>query len=86
MNSTVLNKTTEKRFKSGIEAQKQLLDLTRIIQDAILENLPSNYSKDHNTNLAEFYRAVAKEFARLQVSGSDINEDKYHTQTRAEYL
>ncbi len=86
INSDVLNRTNNKRFKSGIEFQKQLLQLTRSIQDRLLANLPSNYSKDRNTNLSEFFRVVAKEFARLQISTSDINEDKYHTQTRTEYL
>lgn len=76
----------EQRFKSGIEYEKQLLRLTRSIQDRMLSGLPSNYSKDRNTNLAEFFRAVAKELARLQVSSSDVNDDKYHADTQTEYL
>ncbi|TRZ49364.1 MAG: hypothetical protein D4S01_08730 [Dehalococcoidia bacterium] len=80
------NKEAKKRFKSGIEFEKQLLSTTRAIQDRLLSNLSSNYSKDRNTNLAEFFRAVAKEFARLQTSASDINEDKYHESTRTDYL
>jgi len=76
----------EQRFDSGIEYEKQLLRLTRAIQDRIISNLPSNYSRDRNTNLAEFFRSVAKEFARLQMSSSDVNDDKYHEDTRTEYL
>ena len=84
--STALEKQSRKRFRTGIEFQKELLDLTRAIQDRLIGNLPSNYPKDRNTNLGEFFRAVAKEFARLQMSASDINEDKYHVNTRTEYL
>jgi hypothetical protein len=86
MNSSIVDKVNNKKFKSGIEAQKQLLQLTRSIQDQLLKNLPSNYPKDRNTNLAEFFRAVSKEFARLQISSSEVNEDKYNDSTRTEYL
>ena len=79
-------KPSAQRFKSGIEYQKNLLNLTRSIQQRMLRNLPSNYPKDQNTNLAEFFRAVAKEFARLQISNSDVNENKFHSETKAEYL
>lgn len=75
-----------KRFNNGIEAQKELMRFTRIIQDQLLLGLPSNYSKDKNTNLSEFFYIIAKEFARLRISLSDINEDKYHDSTRTEYL
>ena len=86
IDTNVLEKVNNKKFKSGIEFQKQLLQLTRSIQDQLLANLPSNYTKDRNTNLAEFFRAVSKEFARLQMSSSDVNEDKYNDSTRTEYL
>lgn len=79
-------KPSAQRFKSGIEYQKELLNLTRSIQQRMIDNLPSNYSKSRNTNLSEFFRAVAKEFARLQISSSDVNENKFHTETKAEYL
>jgi len=84
--SSAQKKISGKRFKTGIEFEKQLTELTRAIQDRILNNLPSNYPRDRNTNIAEFFRAIAKEFARLQTSASDINEDKYHDSTRVEYL
>lgn len=84
--SSVQERVGRKRFRSGIEFQKDLLELARSIQDRLLNALPSNYPKDRNTNLAEFFRAVAKEFGRLQFSSSDINEDKYHSETRPEYL
>jgi hypothetical protein len=76
----------EQRFSSGIEYEKQLLRLTRAIQDRLISGLPSNYSRDRNTNLAEFFRMAAKEFARLQISSSDVSDDKYHADTRTEYL
>lgn len=79
-------KIGEQRFQSGIEYEKRLLRLTRAIQDQLLTGLPSNYSRDRNTNLAEFFKAVAKEFARLQISSSQTNDDRYHTETRTEYL
>ena len=79
-------KPSSQRFKSGIEYQKELLNLTRSIQQRMLENLPSNYPKNPNTNLAEFFRSIAKEFARLQISSSDVNENKFHSETKAEYL
>lgn len=85
-NTDVQKVTGDKRFLTGIEFQKRLLNLTRTIQDRLIQALPSNYPKDRNTNLAEFYRAVGREFALMQVSASDINEDKYHTDTRVEYL
>jgi hypothetical protein len=81
-----IDKPSAQRFKSGIEYQKELLNLTRSIQQRMLRNLPSNYPKSPNTNLAEFFRAVAKEFARLQISSSDVNENKFHSATKAEYL
>jgi len=79
-------KPSSQRFKSGIEYQKSLLNLTRNIQQRMLDNLSSNYPKNQNTNLGEFFRSVAKEFARLQISSSDVNENKFHFQTKAEYL
>jgi hypothetical protein len=79
-------KIGEQRFKSGIEYEKQLLRLTRSIQDRMIAGLPSNYTKDRNTNLAEFFRTAAKEFARLQISSSDVSDDKYHDDTQTEYL
>jgi hypothetical protein len=79
-------KPSAQRFQSGIEYQKSLLNLTRSIQQRMLNNLPSNYPKTQNTNLAEFFRSVAKEFARLQMASSDVSEYKFHTQTKAEYL
>jgi len=79
-------KIGEQRFKSGIEYEKQLLKLTRAIQDRMISGLPSNYAKDRNTNLAEFFRTSAKEFARLQTSSSDVSDDKYHADTQVEYL
>ena len=75
-----------KRFKSGIEFKKNVLQLARSVQDRLLNALPSNYSKDHNTNLAELFLSVAKEFSRYQYSTSDVNEDRYHVSTRPEYL
>lgn len=75
-----------RRFGTGAEAQKRLLNIARIIQDRMLNNLASNYPRDRNTNIAEFYRAIAEEFARLQISSTDINNDRYHEQTRTEYL
>lgn len=87
MNSTNgQQKIGEQRFDSGIEYEKQLLRLTRVIQDRLLGNLPSNYPKDRNTNLAEFFRVTAKEFARLQISSSRVNENQYHENTQTEYL
>jgi hypothetical protein len=83
---TSLYKPTIQRFRTGIEFQKELLNLTRSIQQRMLNNLSSNYPKSQNTNLAEFFRSIAKEFARLQISTSDVNEDKYHNNTRTEYL
>lgn len=76
----------EQRFDSGVEYDKRLLRLARVIQDRLLSGLPSNYSRDHNTNLAEFFLSVAREFARIQISSSEVNEDKYHSDTQTEYL
>ena len=81
-----IDKPTTQRFKSGIEYQKDLLNLTRAIQQRMLNNLSSNYPKNQNTNLGEFFKAVAKEFARLQISNSDVNEDKFHDRAKTEYL
>ena len=75
-----------KRFKTGIEFEKIVSNLSRTIQDRMLNSLPSNYPKDPNTNLAELYRAIAEEFARMQTSLDDINQAQYHDQTPATYL
>lgn len=75
-----------KRFKSGIEFEKQILNIARFIQSRLLNNLPSNYPKDANTNLAELFLAIGEEFARLRTAISDVNEDRYHNKTRSEYL
>lgn len=77
---------TIQRFRTGIEYQKELLSLTRNIQQRMLNNLASNYPKDQNTNIGEFFRTIAKEFARLQISSSDINEYKFHSECKEEYL
>jgi hypothetical protein len=86
MANTIENKVDGQRFGTGVEFKKDLLNRAREIQDRMLDNLPSNYTRDRNTNLAEFFRALAEEFARLEFSASDINNDKYHVSTRAEYL
>lgn len=86
MNTFIENKIEGQRFKTGIEFQKDLLTVTRSIQDRMLQNLPSNYTRDRNTNLAEFYRAIAEEFGRLQYSATDISNDKFHDEIRIEYL
>jgi len=86
MNNKIENKVEGQRIDTGIEAKKSILTRARQVQDRMLNNLPSNYSRDRNTNLAEFYRAIAEEFSRLEYSADDINNDKFHTNTRAEYL
>lgn len=75
-----------KRFKSGIEFEKQILNVARAIQRRLLDSLPSNYPKDQNTNIAEAFLAISEEFARLRASTSEVNEDRYHASTRSEYL
>lgn len=85
-NNNIENKVEGQRLGTGIEFQKNLLTRARSVQNRMLNNLPSNYSRDSNTNLAEFYRAVAEEFIRLEFSAAAINDDRYHTETRADYL
>ena len=80
------DKINRERYGSGIEYLKELDDLTRVIQDRMLRNLPSNYPKDLNTNLAGLYRAIAEELARLQMDSSQLNDDRYFKFTRTEYL
>ena len=79
-------KMGRKRFKTGIEFEKIISNLSRTIQDRLITSLPSNYPQDRNTNLSELYRAIAEEFARLQSSISDTNSDQYHDTTRYQYL
>lgn len=79
-------KMGRRRFDTGIEFEKTISSLSRSIQDRLISDLPSNYPQDRNTNLAELYRAVAEEFARLQMSLSDVNDDQYHDTTRYQYL
>lgn len=81
-----ISQPTIQRFRTGIEYQKELLALTRNIQQRMLNNLASNYPKDQNTNIAEFFKSIAKEFARLQISSSDVNEYKFHSECKEEYL
>lgn len=83
---SVQERLGRKRFKSGIEFEKQILNVARAIQRRLLDNLPSNYPKDQNTNIAETFLAVAEEFARLRSSTSQVNEDRYHNSTQAQYL
>jgi hypothetical protein len=86
--SKVLNqgRIGESRTDSGIEFQKNLREVTNNIQARLLRNLPSNYPKTTNTNLALLYKGIAEEIARLQVSLSNINIDQYHEDTRTKYL
>lgn len=83
---TVQERLGRKRFPSGIEFEKQVLNVARSIQQRLLDSMPSNYPKDQNTNLAETFLAIGEEFARLRYSTSQVNEDRYHTGTRSEYL
>lgn len=83
---SVQERLGRKRFKSGIEFEKQILNVARAIQRRLLDSLPSNYPKDQNTNIAETFLAISEEFARLRASTSQINEDRYHASTRSEYL
>jgi len=76
----------ESRTDTGIEFQKNLREVTNNIQARLLRNLPSNYPRTTNTNLALLYKAIAEEIARLQVSLSNINLDQYHEGTRTKYL
>lgn len=76
----------ESRTDTGIEFQKNLREVTSNIQARLLRNLPSNYPRTTNTNLALLYKGIAEEIARLQVSLSDINLDQYHENTRTKYL
>ena len=84
--SNQLEQAGRKRFKTGIEFQKIIANLSKTIQGRLIGSLPSNYPQDGNTNLAELYRAIAEEFARLQTSISDINLDEYNDDTRTQYL
>lgn len=83
---SVQEKLGRRRFDSGIEFEKQLLNTARIIQRRILNNLPSNYPKNQNTNIAEAFLAISEEFSRLRTSISQINENRYHAGTQAQYL
>ena len=48
--------------------------------------LPSNYPKDYSTDLAQFNRVTAREFARLKGDIDNLNNDKQYTLTRTEFL
>jgi len=85
-NLSETEKLGKRRFKSGIEFEKQVRDLTATIQTRLLSVLPSNYPKNNSTNLGLMYKAIAHELALLQTSLSDIIEDQYHNTTRIEYI
>jgi len=86
MDNSTQNKVEGQRFGTGVEYQKSLLSRVRTIQASMLDKLPSNYTRSTNTNLAEFFRSVAEEFARFEFSSSEVSDDKFHTETRAENL
>jgi len=85
-NLEIQDKIGKRRFKGGLNNDPVYYNNVRGLQDRLLSNLPSNYTKSRSLNIGLFFEVVAKELGCVQQSASDISEDKYHENTRVEYL
>lgn len=79
-------KRGRKRFPDNRSFRLNLYNRASIVQASLLDLLPSNYPLDSNTNLAEHYYVIAREFARQRWGINAIREDVQYTNTRIEYL
>lgn len=80
------DKVGKRRFKGGIENDPVYYSNVKGLQDRLLSNLPSNYTKSRSLNIGVFFEVIAKELGLVQQSASDISDDRYHDRTRVEYL
>ena len=82
----VQDRIGKRRFKGGIDNDITYYNNVKGLQDRLLNNLPSNYTKSRSLNIGLFFDVIARELGFVQQSASDISEDKYHESTRIEYL
>jgi hypothetical protein len=81
-----IDKVGKRRFNGGLKNDPTYYRNVRGLQDRLLNNLPSNYTKSRSLNIGVLFGVIAKELGLVQQSVSDIGEDKYHESTRIEYL
>ena len=75
-----------RRFPDNKAFRKQLSNLASNVLGQMQGLLASNYPKDPDTNLAVFYKVLAREASRLQLGVNAINDDKQYTLTRPQFL
>lgn len=75
-----------RRFPDNKGYRKQLYDSSINYLSQIQGLLPSNYPHDYSTDLAQYNRVMAREFARLNSDINFLNADKQYTTTRIKYL
>jgi len=75
-----------RRLPDNKEYRASLTAESAAILSVMLDLIASNYPKDTNSNLAAYFRVMAREIARQQDSMNFINDDKVFTQTRIEYI
>jgi hypothetical protein len=75
-----------RRFPDNKAFRKQLSNLANNILGQMQGLLASNYPPDPDTNLAIFYKVLAREAARLQLGVNAINNDSQYTLTRPQFL
>lgn len=75
-----------RRFPDNKGYRRQLYNRSIDILSQLQGLLPSNYPNDYSTDIAQFNRVMAREFARLKGDIDSLNSDKQYTTTRVEYL
>lgn len=85
-NPEIQDKIGKRRFNGGIDNDPTYYSNVKGLQDRLLKNLPSNYTKHSSLNIGLFFDVIARELGFVQKSASDILDDRYHEETRIEYL
>ena len=75
-----------RRFPDNKAFRKQLANLATSVLGQMQGLLASNYPNDPDTNLAVFYKVLAREASRIQLDINAINSDKQYTTTRPQFL
>jgi len=75
-----------RRFPDDKSFRVDLFNRASTLIGSMLDLIPSNYPQNFNTNLAQFFRVLSREFARLQLDMSALSNDKQYTATRIQFL
>ena len=75
-----------RRFPDDKAFRLALFNRASILISSMLDLVPSNYPQDFNTNLAQLFRVLARELARLRLDIDALSLDNQYTTTRIQFL